>query len=97
MQLSGGIILVSELEYHAGIGNVSGTAWSFTDMILGCILAASNQLAGRLTDLSVTKSMGNIGCFLGGSVAAVSAAILLMLFIAFGELGKELPVNTKKR
>ena len=29
----------SGCERCAGIGNVSGTAWSFTDMILGCILA----------------------------------------------------------
>jgi hypothetical protein len=66
-------------------------------MVLGCILAASNQLAGKLTDLTVHKSMGNVGCFLGGSVAAVSAAALLMLFIAFGELGKPLPVKTKTK
>ena len=85
------------VECHAGIGNVSGTAWSFTDMVLGCILAGSNQLAGRLTDITVAKSMGNVGCFLGGSVAAVSAAILLLLFSSFGELGKELPVKSKKR
>jgi hypothetical protein len=85
------------MDCRAGIGNVSGTAWSFTDMVLGCILAASNQLAGKLTDVTVSKSMGNIGCFLGGSVAAVTATALLMLFIAFGELGKPLPVKTKKR
>lgn len=66
-------------------------------MILGCILAASNQLAGRLTDLTVSKSMGNVGCFLGGSVASVGAAVLFMLFIAFGELGKELPVKRSTR
>lgn len=79
-----------------GVGNVSGTAWSVTDMVLGCILAASNQLAGRLTDLTVAKSMGNVGCFLGGSVSAVLATVVLLMFARFGELGKELPNRGKK-
>jgi hypothetical protein len=81
---------------NAGIGNVSGTAWSFTDMILGCILAASNQLAGRLTDMTVKMSLGNIGCFIGGSVAAVGATTLLLIFAQFGALGKELPVKNSR-
>lgn len=65
-------------------------------MVLGCILAASNQLAGRLTDITVAKSMGNVGCFLGGSAAAVLATGALLIFSRFGELGKELPQRGRK-
>jgi hypothetical protein len=77
----------------AGIGKVTGTAWSFTDMILGCILALSNALAGYLTDLTVARSMGNTGCFLGGAVASVAAVAFLLLFERFGHLGKALPTT----
>jgi hypothetical protein len=80
---------------YAGLGMVGGTAWSFNDVVLGCILAASNQLAGKLTDLTVARSMGNIGCFGGGAAAALFATLLLLLFMRFGDLGKELPRKSK--
>lgn len=79
---------------RAGIGKVTGTAWSFTDIILGCILAASNQLAGKLTDITVARGTGNIGAFGGGAAAAIAATLLLLLFMKFGDLAKPLPVRT---
>ena len=72
---------------------VTGTAWSFSDVILGCVLAASNQLAGKLTDLTVIKSMGNIGAFGGGAAAALAATVLLLLCMKFGDLAKPLPTE----
>jgi hypothetical protein len=75
---------------------VAGTAWSFTDIILGCVLAASNQLAGKLTDMTVAMDMGNIGCFGGGAAAAFSSTLLLLLFMKFGELAKPMAVKAKK-
>lgn len=65
-------------------------------MVLGCILAASNQVAGRLTDMTVANSMGNVGCFFGGSAAAVLATVVLLAFAQFGELGKDLPRRPRK-
>jgi hypothetical protein len=62
-------------------------------MILGCVLAASNQLAGKLTDYTVAQNFGNVGCFGGGAVAAAAATLLIFLFVQFGELGKPLPVR----
>lgn len=84
-----------EFRVHAGIGKVAGSAWSFTDAILGCFLAGSNWLAGYLTDLTVARSLGNIGCFGGGAVASVAAIALLLVFVQFGALGKPLPVRQK--
>jgi hypothetical protein len=81
------------VSLRAGLGKVTGTAWSFTDMILGCILALSNALAGYLTDITVASSMGNTGCFIGGAVASVGAISLLLLFERFGHLGKALPTK----
>jgi hypothetical protein len=83
------VLLVSCNVALAGIGSVSGTAWSFTDLVLGCILAASNQLAGRLTDWTVAQSWGNIGCFGGGAIAAVAALGMLLLLMAFGDLARD--------
>ena len=37
----------------------------------GIILAYSNSVAGRLSDISVRANSGNIGCFLGGTVATL--------------------------
>ena len=76
---------------------VAGTAWSFTDIILGCILAASNQLAGKLTDITVARGSGNIGAFGGGAAAAIAATLLLLLFMKFGDLAKPLPVRSKTK
>lgn len=68
---------------------MSGTAWSFTDIVLGFILAASNQLAGKLTDVTVGQNLGNVGCFWGGGAAAVAAGLLLLLFSNFGSLSED--------
>lgn len=74
---------------RAGIGKVTGTAWSFTDVILGVILAMSNTVAGMLTDWTEAQALGNIGCFGGGLAAATLSAAVLLLFITFGDLGRE--------
>ncbi|KAJ9524146.1 hypothetical protein QJQ45_004888 [Haematococcus lacustris] len=63
-----------------GLGKISGTAVSFTDLLLGFILAASNTMAGVLSDMTRTANLGNVGCFAGGATACVAAAVLLMLF-----------------
>lgn len=73
---------------------MAGTAWSFTDVILGCTLAASNQLAGQLTDLTLSLQIGNIGCFGGGAVAAVAAILALSVFSKFGDLAKPLDAKS---
>lgn len=57
--------------------------------MLGCILAASNQLAGRLTDWTVAQSWGNVGCFYGGATASVAATAMLVLLVTFGDLGRD--------
>ena len=64
----------------------------------GIILAYSNSVAGRLSDISVRANSGNIGCFLGGTVATLLSAAALILFTQFGSLGKEdaLTVKPKK-
>ena len=53
------------------------------------MLAYSNSVAGRLSDLSVAQGAGNIGCFFGGAAAAGLAVTLLLLFSVFGDLGKQ--------
>lgn len=78
-----------------GLGKVAGTAWSFTDMLLGVILAYSNSLAGFLADKTAAEGLGNVGCFYGGATACATSIVALMLFSAFGALGKELPTKTK--
>lgn len=70
---------VGEIE---GIGKLTGTAVSLTDMILGFVLALSNVMAGYLCDIS----QGSIGCFAGGAFATTLSAILLMVFSKFGSL-----------
>ena len=57
--------------------------------VAGIILAYSNSVAGRLSDMSIRANSGNIGCFLGGTVATLLSAAALILFTQFGSLGKE--------
>ena len=80
-----------------GLGKLSGTAVSFTDFLLGFVLAASNVLAGRLSDYTRTHGFGNVGCFAGGASACAAAALLLLLFSRFGALGSDDEVVTKRR
>ena len=63
----------------------------------GIILAYSNSVAGRLSDLSIQRNAGNIGCFFGGTVATVLSGLALLLFSRFGSLGREDAVVTIKR
>eukprot|EP00877_Chromochloris_zofingiensis_P008832 jgi/Chrzof1/4201/Cz14g02210.t1 len=81
----------------AGIGKLSGTAVSFTDFLLGFVLAASNLLAGELSDRTRLLGLGNVGCFGGGAVACSLALLLLIAFSKFGDLGKDEEVVTKAR
>ncbi|CAK0785495.1 hypothetical protein CVIRNUC_008704 [Coccomyxa viridis] len=80
-----------------GIGRITGTCWSFTDFIFGVILAYSNSVAGRLSDISVRANSGNIGCFLGGTVATLLSGLALVAFTSFGSLGKEEALTTKPK
>ena len=79
-----------------GLGKISGTCWSFTDFVFGIILAYSNSVAGRLSDLTIRAEMGNIGCFLGGSAATILSGVALILFSRFSDLGKEEAVVVKR-
>lgn len=81
-----------------GIGKLSGTAVSFTDLLLGFVLAASNGAAGMLSDYTRQQGLGNIGCFAGGASACAAATVLLLLFSRFGDLGKDelLTARSKK-
>lgn len=72
-----------------GIGRISGTAVSFTDLLLGFVLAASNGVAGMLSDWTASAGYGNVGCFLGGATACTVAGILLIILTKFGDLGKQ--------
>jgi hypothetical protein len=72
-----------------GLGRISGTAVSFTDLLLGFVLVAGNTAAGVLSDVTRSAGLGNVGCFAGGAVAAVAAAVLLALFTQFGDLGRD--------
>ena len=54
----------------------------------GIILAYSNSVAGRLSDITVQRQAGNIGCFLGGTVATCLSGTALIAFSVFGDLGK---------
>ena len=63
----------------------------------GIVLAYSNSVAGRLSDLTVTRGVGNIGCFYGGAAAAGAAVVLLLLFSTFGDLGKQELATQKAR
>jgi hypothetical protein len=62
----------------------------------GIILAYSNSVAGRLSDLTVQARVGNIGCFFGGTVATLLSAAALVLFTTFGSLGREDALTIKK-
>lgn len=66
----------------AGVGKLTGTAVSLTDLILGFVLAMSNVNAGYLCDIS----QGSTGCFAGGAIATTVSAMLLMIFSKFGSL-----------
>lgn len=79
-----------------GLGKVTGTAWSFTDMFLGIILAYSNSLAGFLADKTAAQGLGNIGCFYGGAVACGVSILALFLFSSFGALGRDDLLPQKK-
>lgn len=79
-----------------GLGKVSGSAWSFTDMFLGVILAYSNSLAGFLADRTAQQGMGNIGCFFGGATACGLSIVALIVFSTFGSLGREDLLPAKK-
>lgn len=65
-----------------GIGKLTGTAVSFTDLILGFVLALSNITAGYLCDMS----LGNVGCFAGGAAATIVSAVLLAVFSKYGSM-----------
>lgn len=80
-----------------GIGKLSGTAVSFTDFLLGFVLAASNVLAGRLSDAAQQAGLGNVGCFAGGAAACGAAFVLLVLFARFGALGRDDEIVAKAR
>eukprot|EP00890_Picochlorum_soloecismus_P006851 jgi/Picsp_1/991/NSC_04475-R1_major facilitator superfamily mfs_1 len=79
-----------------GLGKITGTAWSFTDMLLGIILAYSNSLAGFLADKTAQQGLGNIGCFFGGATACVLSIAALLAFSTFGSLASEELVSVKK-
>ena len=81
----------------AGLGKLSGTAVSFTDLLLGVVLAASNTVAGVLSDVTRQAGLGNIGCFAGGAAASVLAGLSLMVFDRWGDLGKDELISRKKR
>jgi len=72
-----------------GLGKLSGTAVSFTDLLLGFVLAASNTMAGVLSDYTRQAGYGNVGCFAGGAVACFLASVLLVAFTRFGDLGRD--------
>ena len=55
----------------------------------GLALAGSNTLAGRLTDLTLARGMGATGCFMGAIGATLAAALALLAFMAWGDLGRE--------
>lgn len=80
-----------------GIGKLSGTAVSFTDLLLGFVLAASNGVAGVLSDYTRHHGLGNVGCFAGGATAAGLALLLLLVFHKFGDLGREDLIKRKKK
>ncbi|GLC74863.1 hypothetical protein PLESTF_001565600 [Pleodorina starrii] len=80
-----------------GVGKLSGTAVSFTDLLLGFVLAASNAVAGILTDMTRAAGLGNTGCFMGGAAACVLSGLLLAAFERFGDLGRDDLVAARKK
>jgi hypothetical protein len=79
-----------------GLGKVAGTAWSFTDAVLGLVLAYSNSLAGSLADRTAAAGLGGVGCFYGGAAACGVSMAALAAFAAFGSLGREDLVGAPK-
>ena len=63
----------------------------------GIILAYSNSVAGRLADITARQGAGNIGCFLGGTVAVVLSGLALVIFSRFSDLGREDKIVTLKK
>ena len=55
----------------------------------GFVLAASNTVAGVLSDMTRQAGLGNTGCFAGGAMACCLAATLLLVFERWGDLGKD--------
>ena len=53
-------------------------------------------MAGRLSDLTIRASMGNVGCFLGGSFATILSGLALVGFSTFSDLGKEEAVVVRR-
>eukprot|EP00889_Picochlorum_renovo_P002821 jgi/Picre1/29851/NNA_005233.t1 len=80
-----------------GLGKITGTAWSFTDMVLGVILAYSNSLAGFLADKTAQQGLGNIGCFFGGATACALSICAMIIFSSFGSLGRDDLINQTKK
>lgn len=86
--------------YHGvqtALSCMCGTAEERLHTTAGVILAYSNSLAGTLSDLTVSKGYGNIGCFLGGASATVLSGIVLLLFSRFSDLGREDKIVTLKK
>lgn len=79
MSMMASYMPVGEVE---GVGKLTGTAVSLTDMFLGFVLALSNITAGYLCDMS----QGSTGCFVGGALATATSSLLLMFFSKFGDL-----------
>lgn len=52
-------------------------------------MAYSNSFAGKLSDITVGRGMGNVGCFYGGACAALTTGVLIILFWKFGSLGQD--------
>lgn len=67
------------------------------DLPVGIILAYSNSLAGSLSDVTVSRGYGNIGCFLGGATATCLSGLALILFSRFSDLGREDKIVTLKK
>jgi hypothetical protein len=62
------------------------------------VLAASNGVAGMLSDYTAAAGYGNVGCFVGGASACAVAGILLIFLTKFGDLGRQdLIVGKAKR
>ena len=62
----------------------------------GVVLAYSNSLAGKLTDLSLKAGYGNTGCFYGGAAATVLSGLVLLFAAKFLDLGREDLLIAKK-
>ena len=64
---------------------------------VGFALAASNSVAGILSDVTSSRGLGNVGCFAGGATACFLAIVLLNFFARFGSLGKDELVVTRRK